>query len=141
MEVLHTKTPWARDTPLWVLPLAGSSEILGAIEVILPAVTRIKQGSAAKCHRKTVNHFHEQIMFAAEGRIQARSVNAHAFGEIIQGSAFVPLRPKGSDGAVQNFVTVKFLRTARRPGRFFFILISKKQLTRNRYPYYCTDWF
>ena len=42
VEVLHAKIAWAGDTPLWVLRLAGFSEILGAIGVILPSVTRIK---------------------------------------------------------------------------------------------------
>ena len=44
VEVLYAGIPWAEDTPLWVVRLAGFSEILGANGVILPAVTRIKPG-------------------------------------------------------------------------------------------------
>ena len=44
VEALHANISWARDIPLWVPRLAGFSEILGAIGVILPAVTRIKPG-------------------------------------------------------------------------------------------------
>ena len=44
VEVLHANIPWAQDVPLWVLRQVGFPEILGAIGVILPAVTRIKPG-------------------------------------------------------------------------------------------------
>ena len=42
VEFLHANMPWSNDVPLWVPRLAGYSEIVGAIGVILPAVTRIK---------------------------------------------------------------------------------------------------
>ena len=44
VESLHANLPWARDIPLWVPRLAGYSEILGAIGLILPGVTRFKPG-------------------------------------------------------------------------------------------------
>ncbi len=44
VEALHANIPWAREIPLWVPRLAGYSEILGAIGVILSAVSRIKPG-------------------------------------------------------------------------------------------------
>ena len=42
VDFLHANIPWSIDVPLWVPRLAGYSEIVGAIGVILPAVTRIK---------------------------------------------------------------------------------------------------
>ena len=42
VEFLHANMPWSNDVPLWVPRLAGYSEIVGAIGVILPTVTRIK---------------------------------------------------------------------------------------------------
>ena len=42
VEFLHANMPWSVDTPLWVARLAGYAEIVGAIGVILPAVSRIK---------------------------------------------------------------------------------------------------
>ncbi len=40
-EIVET-LPWAADVPVWVVRLAGSSELLGAIGLILPALVRIK---------------------------------------------------------------------------------------------------
>ena len=39
---LGTRVPWVPDVPGWVPRLAGFSEILGALGLILPAATRIK---------------------------------------------------------------------------------------------------
>lgn len=36
--------PWSTDMPLWLVRFIGFTEIVGAIGLILPAVTRIKPG-------------------------------------------------------------------------------------------------
>lgn len=42
MEALSAQMPWTLDVSPWVVRLPGYSELLGAVGLILPALTRIK---------------------------------------------------------------------------------------------------
>ena len=39
---LHAKMPWSQGIPVWIPRLAGFAEIVGAIGVVLPSISRIK---------------------------------------------------------------------------------------------------
>ena len=39
---LAMQIPWVSDTPVWVVRLAGYSELVGAVGVVLPSVTRVR---------------------------------------------------------------------------------------------------
>ena len=39
---LHTLLPWTLDVSTWLLRLIGVAEVLGALGVILPALTRVR---------------------------------------------------------------------------------------------------
>ena len=44
MAELAVKMPWVATTPEWMVRLAGISEVLGALGVIIPAGMRIRPG-------------------------------------------------------------------------------------------------
>lgn len=44
MEQIHAQVPWAPAVPEYLMRFIGVSEVLGAIGLILPALTRIRPG-------------------------------------------------------------------------------------------------
>jgi Domain of unknown function (DUF5069) len=69
-----------------------------------------------------IERFTEEILFIAEGGVEAGSINAHGGGEIGEGSALVTFFPEDEESGVKGLVGVEGAGSADDGGGFFHFL-------------------
>ena len=76
MQQINAQVPWAPAVPEYLMRFIGVSEVLGAIGLILPALTRIRPGltifSATRHLERIADHatnIAEDVIYLVEGEI------------------------------------------------------------------------